>query len=260
MNNNERNENPVTSASEVSERLLRELMPKLGMEAKSPETRYRSKARMRYFLPRLAAVCAAVILLGALGIYLFTPAAFQDVTAGGDDQEATLDFSLSRSWLVDSVTAELDNVAVAVHQSDPGRYQIRVQRNGELTVNVRTVTGMESEKNVTVSSIDSEPPHLNGDEVTSGRMVIYFTDGDGSGIDWTSARAYYTDSEADLEDVRTDQRAGSVSFPFPAGGASVRISVADNCGNVTTVLLRVPEAAPASPTPSSNQEEQQEEQ
>ena len=51
------------SHGQADEELLSQIMPKLGMEASAPTGQYRRRARVKYLLPRVAAVCAAALFV-----------------------------------------------------------------------------------------------------------------------------------------------------------------------------------------------------
>lgn len=233
--NNDENIHSSPPAGE-SEELLRELMPKLGMEAAEPGQKYKNRARMRYFLPRLLAVCLAVAVFAAAAIYLFTPAAFRTLTVDETDPDApAVECTLSRVLILEGVVAKLDGRPVAAELLGPGHYRITPRTNGELVITARTVTGRETVQTVTISSIDSEPPHVERDEAAGGFITIWFTDGDGSGVDWSSVSVTDAATGQPLEGVETDSAEGFVRFPFPS--VSARIRVGDHSGNTTAVLL-----------------------
>ncbi len=58
------------SHGHADEELLREIMPRLGMEASAPTGQYRRRARVKYLLPRVAAVCAAALFVVAAALQL----------------------------------------------------------------------------------------------------------------------------------------------------------------------------------------------
>lgn len=246
-------------SSDDSRELLRELMPKLGMEAAEPGQKYKTRAMLRYFLPRLAAVCVAVALLAALGIYLFTPSSIQQVSVQEVAGKLTVDLKLSRVLLLESVTAKLDGRPVVATMVEPGHYQIEPDANGVLDITVRTVTGRETAESLTISSIDDEPPHVVSDTAEGDDIVICFSDGDGSGIDWTTLQATDVRTGGDYAVELVDEAQGRIRLPFP--DQALRISLSDNSGNHVSVLLEVhpaqasqPDQAPESPAPIGSDE------
>lgn len=236
MNNDENYEKP--RMPDRQSELLRELLPKLGLESAEAQKKYRKKFLMRYFVPRLLAVCLAVALFTALGIYLFSPAAFLEVTEQQSPTGCTVDVRLGRKWLVESVMAELNGVPVEARQLEPGAYRVETAANGELVLTATTFAGRVSTESVTVAGIDTQPPHLARDEVIDGRIHIYFEDEE-AGVDWQSVRVTDAASGEALDGVETDGEAGFVSFPFPA--SSARVYLEDGAGNPLTVLLTIPQ-------------------
>ena len=216
--------------------LLREMMPKLGLEpGNTGGAPSRRAVAWRYFLPKAALVLAVVLLAVGAWALLCVPAAFEDVAADSGDGSVAVDFSLRMTPLLDSVTAELDGVPVKVEMLNAGRYRIDAPKNGLLTLTARTFAGRVTTYDVPVDGVDETAPALVRDTVQDGVIVLYLADEGGSGVDWRSVSVTDAETGAALESVELDEQAGSVRFPFPASPA--RVSASDKRGNLMTVLL-----------------------
>lgn len=224
------------SSPEGGERLLQELMPKLGLETAQPGGRYKRQARAGYILPRVLAVCLLAGLLAVLVTCLLLPVQFRDVAVTEAPSGATVDFRVGRRWLLESVTAVQDGAPVPVELLDMGVYRLETARNGRLVVTARTFTDRITQWETAVDCVDKEPPHIDHDEVVDGQMCIYLTDGEnGSGIAWETLRATYAGSGESFQVDEIDQQALCVRFLFPS--ENVRLYVEDNNGNPLSMLL-----------------------
>lgn len=228
-------ENNEYSPPDDEQELLKDLMPKLGMETTAPTGKYKTQARVKYLLPRVLIVAAALAVAFFLGSYLTRPAEFHNVSVREDPTSVEVDFDVDRLLLLESVTATLDGKPAAVTREDMGSYQVSVQKNGELAICTRTFTGKESTQTISVDAIDDEPPHMTDSNLEDGVLTIYFTDGDGTGIDWESIRATSADSGEPfaLDDINPEEE--YVRFPFP--DHSLRIYLEDHNDNPLSVLL-----------------------
>lgn len=216
--------------------LLREMMPKLGLEpGQTGGAPHRRAAAWRYILPRLALVLAAVLMAVGVWALLGLPASFDDVTADSGDGSVAVRFSVTMASLLDSVTADLDGVPVKVEMLDAGTFQVDAPKNGALTLTARTFAGRVTTYDVPVEGVDETPPTFAHDRVQDGAMVLTLTDEGGSGVDWRSVSVTDTQTGAALENVELDEQTGSIRFPFPDG--PTRLSASDRRGNATAVLL-----------------------
>lgn len=236
MNNGENHPNPRASAVPDQE-LLRQLMPQLGMKATEPKRRYKTMARVRYLLPKVLTVCAVAAVAVFAWFYLRSPSEFYGLTVTEGPESATVRFDVDRVLLLESVTARLDGQPVNVENESAGSYSVTVGKNGELVITARTFTGRQTQTRAAVTAIDDEPPHISGHTLTDGEMAITFTDGSGSGIDWSTLQAVdaATGESFPIEDV--DEQNDTVRFPFPE--SSLRLSLKDNAGNPLSVLLQL---------------------
>ncbi len=236
MNNSENYSNPKPSGAPDQE-LLRELMPQLGMEATEPKKRYKAQARLRYLLPKVLTVCVVAALAVFAWFYLQSPSEFYNVTVTEGPESATVAFDVDRVLLLESVTAQLDGRPVDVDYETIGSYKVDVDKNGDLAITARTVTGRQSETHATVSAIDDKPPHISDHELTGGEMTISFTDNGGSGIDWSSFQAVNADTGESFQVEDIDEQADCIRFPFP--DSSLRFSLSDKAGNPLSVVLEL---------------------
>lgn len=246
MNNTECNSN---SSSSPPDELLREMMPKLGLEAKAPSERYIRQARAQWFVPKLLVALSAILLSVMAAVLLTLPVRFRDVTLLEASDGAALDFRLDRRLLFESVTATLNDRPLYLTQVKPGVYHLEVTSNGELTVLARTFTGQVTPLTMTVDCVDQDPPFLKDDLVFGGYLYIYISDGTGencSGVNWDSLQVTYIPEEGpngapsdkeemsddqpeQVEGVEVDEQVGFLRLPSP--DRSVRIYVEDNRGN-----------------------------
>lgn len=217
------------------EALLREMMPKLGLEPQTSAANNRAEAWKRYYVPKLLLTLAAVLLAAAAAVWLFSPASFREVEAVNAPSGVTVRFTVSKPALLDSVTADLDGTPVQAENLSPGCYQLEARKNGLLTLTARTFAGRSVQTALRVADVDDEAPSVSRDLVRGGNMYIYFEDSGGSGIDWQSASVTDVETGQALAEVETNEEEGYIRFPFPDKPA--RISVADQNGNPLTVLL-----------------------
>lgn len=229
--------------SASNDRLLQEMMPKLGLQASVPAERYKNKTRVRYYLTRVLAVCLAVLLAGAAVLVLTLPVRISDVKMTERYDRADVEFRVDRLLLFESVTATLDSRPLIVMPLAEGRYQVEVEKNGELTVVARTFTGRSTVLSLPVDCIDDDPPFVQEDHLSEGYIYVYVSDGDGdgcSGINWDSVRVTYIDSGGTVAGTETDESGGYVRLPLPE--VSVRIYLEDNNGNPLSLRLDRPQS------------------
>lgn len=235
MNINENIQNErVPSPEEEREALLRELMPKLGMQSQAPAMKNRAEAWRKYLLPKLLAVLVAL----GVGAWLFSPVSFKKVEAVAADGGVTVDFSVSKAVLLDSVSAEMAGAPVGTETLSPGSYRVEAPKNGTLTLSARTFFGQVTETTLNITAVDAEPPTVREDELRDGEMYIYLAD-DGSGVDWGSVKVSDAATGRALDGLDVNEAEDFIRFPFP--DAPARVSVADNSGNPLTVLLQLTE-------------------
>lgn len=238
MNNNENSE--YTPSPGGSEELLQELMPKLGIEKAQASGRYKNQARVRYYLPRVLIACVVVAALVGVAAVLLLPATIQDISTTEASDRLTVDLSVGRWPLLESVTAEMDGLPVAVTRREPGSYELVLRRNGELLITASTFMGKSTSTSLTVDCVDDQPPRLDHHERLGGDIYIYLTDGeDGSGLNWDTLKATVAATGEDYPVDEVDEQAGLVRFAFPE--QSVRLHVEDNNGNPLSVLLELSE-------------------
>lgn len=225
------------------DRLLQEMMPKLGLKASVPKEQYKNKTRVRYFLSKVLAVCLAVLAVGAIALLLTLPVRISDVKMTARYDQADVEFHVDRRLLFESVTATLDSRPLIVMPLADGRYHVEVEKNGELTVVARTFTGRSTVLSLPVDCIDDDPPFVQEDHLSEGYIYVYLSDGDGggcSGINWDSVRVTYIDSGGTVAGVETDESGGYVRLPLP--DVSVRIYLEDNNGNPLSLRLDRPQS------------------
>lgn len=240
MNNDANYSSTVTSPP--GNELLQEMMPKLGLEATEPTGRYRTKARVKYLLPRVLLACAALLLIAAAAVLLLLPIRFSDVEMTEMPDRAELEFRLDRLPLFESVTAELDGRPLVVTPLDTGLFHVEADKNGELTVVARTFTNRSTTITMTVDCVDDAPPFVDHDLLFGGYLYIYLSDGDGencSGVNWDSVQTTYAATGEPFEDAEIDQQLGYVRFPL--ADESVRVYVEDNNGNPLSLRMDRPQ-------------------
>lgn len=233
MNNSENYPNPGAPDQE----LLRELMPKLGMEATEPKSRYKNRLRLRFLLPKVLVLCALAAALFFVVSYGLTPSQVRDVQMSGSPEQAEAVFNVDRVLLLESVTARLNGMLVAVENQSVGSYKISVDKNGTLVINTRTFTGRESQTELTVDCIDEEPPHISSHKLADGVMTICFTDNGGAGIDWQTLQATDMVTGESFDVAQIDEQNDLIRFTFP--NDSIRFTLSDCNGNPLAVVLEM---------------------
>lgn len=235
--NNSGNYFDLDASAAPDPELLRELMPKLGLEATEPKYRYKNQLRLRLLLPRVLLLCVLAAVLFFVVSYALTPARVQDMQIDEGASKVEIAFDTDKVMLLESVTAQMNGMPVAVQHETMGSYKIEVDKNGQLEITARTFTGRESVTEVAVTSIDDEPPHISDHSLDGEDMVITFTDNGGSGIDWQSLQATLAASGESFEIPVIDEQNQLIRFPFP--DESVRITMTDNNGNPLAVMLEL---------------------
>ena len=247
----ENNSRPVSAVPD--QQLLRELMPKLGLEATEPKGRYKNQLRLRYLLPKALIVCVLAALVMFACYYALSPARVSNLRVSGGADRVAVEFDVNKTLLLESVTAQLDGRPVDVEYQTVGSYKVDLDKNGELVIGARTFTGGQSQTQMTVNSIDDEPPHISDHELTDGQMCIYFTDNGGTGIDWSTLRASEAATGRSFEIPEVNEEAAYIRFPFPS--SSIRITLEDNNQNPLAVLLELVQADGTAAPPELAEEE-----
>lgn len=226
------------SKSGDGKELLNDLTDQLGIEGSGATDTYKKQARSKYFWPRLAFFLILLAVIVVVVICLLLPVRFHDVETQESPSAMTVDFGVDRLLLLDSVTATLDDHGITVDELDAGKYQVSVDRNGELVITARTFMGKETSQSFTVACVDDEPPHIASHEKRINFLYIYITDGEnGSGINWDTLNATYADSGEHYDIATVNEEEGYIRLLFPK--QSIRIYVEDMNGNPLSMLLEL---------------------
>lgn len=221
---------PAPPADE-SDVLLGRIMDDLELPASGAQQRrqYHRSARLQFLAPR-AAVTAAIVLLIALPLWmLLRPVRIgpvqQQAVDGGRVQRVELTV---RGPLLLQLSARLDGVPLAVTHLQGDTYLVEARRNGTLLLEADPMIGRLVTHTVSVTGVDDEKPHIVSDRREDDVVVIFFSDGDGSGVDWGGITATRDNGEP-YSSLLVDGSAECVRLAMPT--ETLHITVPDRCGN-----------------------------
>lgn len=228
---------PPAPPAEESEVLLGRILKDLELTAPGEQQRrrYHRSTRLRFLAPR-AALTGAALLLGALLLWLlFRPVSIgpvqQQMVDGGAAQKVEITV---RGPLLLQLSAQLDGAPVAVTHLRYHTYLVEARRNGTLLLAVDPMLGYPVNQTVVIDGVDDERPHIASDTREGSVVVIYLTDGDGSGVDWGGITAVL-DSGESYPGLLVDGSAGCVRLTMP--DEPLHLTVPDRCGNVLHATL-----------------------
>ena len=192
----------------------------------------------RYFFKTAVIVCGTILFLLFFIPGTVVPAPISDISAApiADSGSATVNFRINSLVPLREISAVLNNKPVEVLQESYQGYSVEVEENGYLLLEVETVTGMTSSQNILIDSLDDEVPQIVKHEKSGDGIIIYLSDGDGSGIDYANITAYYQETAQPVLPTAFSETKGYVVFEYPK--AAIYIEIPDKAGNKITSILK----------------------
>ncbi len=222
---------------DASERLFEKITQELDIQPKEKRRRrnYRAEATFLYAAPKIAALLLVMAALLFLLAEVTTPSTVKDLDRTPTKNGERISFSVTRPMMVDSVSASLNGRDLPVGQ-EAESYWVNITENGDLDLQLQSILGNVWTTRMFISGLDTQTPHLAGYETEGTMLRIYLTDGeDGSGIDWSTAGAYYTGSGEAYPIEGTDEAESAILLSIPQVPVTVRVS--DRKGNELSVSV-----------------------
>lgn len=227
-------------SKEQADKLLGQIMSDLELEESSeyPRSSYRSFVLRRYIIKKAAGLAAAAaILLGLLpGIVLPASATVVSAAVLEDGSRAHVEFRVNCLIPAQHIKASINQKVLDVSQAGYQKYSVDVEENGYLLFEVTSASGIKSTQSISIEELDEEPPHITKHYKSGGKITIYLTDGDGSGVDYDNISAYLPETRETIKPYYSNEEKGYTVLPYP--GLDMYITIPDNNGNETTALLQ----------------------
>ena len=216
------------------EALLDQLLSELQLENRiSPgkKQRYRRVLLRQYVVKHAARLACLVFAAALLAPGTVVPASVSEVSAApaSDASSVQVSFRVDGLIPVREITAQINEHSLSVESSSYQNYQITVEENGYLLLDIYSATGLHSSHSMEISGIDEEAPVVTSHQLEDGELILWISDGDGVGIDYDSITAQLEGSGAKTAPSRIDASIGCVAFPAPQ--QAMLITIADKNGN-----------------------------
>lgn len=171
------------------------------------------------------------------------PSSITNVSAATSDDmsSASVKFSINSLIPVDRISATLNNSSLTIKEYGYQKYSVDVSENGSLLLEVYTITGLYSSQSVQIDSIDDQAPHIKKHSLDNGNIKIYLTDGDGTGVNFSTASSYVPDTGTYQKPLAVNEEEGYVIFSYPEN--ETYITVSDKNGNQMTAVLSPPKSS-----------------
>lgn len=228
-------------APEQADRLLNHILDDLHLEYEIGSGRrkrkYRRIAVRRYAVKRAAAAACAVLLIVLLAPGTVVPASVSHVSAAPatDSSSVQISFQVDTLIPVQDVTAQINERSLSVESSGYQQYQVMVEENGYLLLDIYSVTGMHTSHGMEITGIDSEAPVIVSHERQDNLILIYVSDGDGVGVDYNSISARTSATEEPVSPAWCDEISGCIAFAVPE--EPILIQIPDKNGNYRVLSL-----------------------
>lgn len=230
---------PLTKeqADILLQQILDEIHPKPVSSQKLQKKSCRRIVLQRYFSRRIAAAVCAVLAVFLLAPGTVIPAAVSHVSAAPASNAASMQISFQVDTLipVQEVTAQINEHSLPVESNGYQKYQLTVEENGWLLLDICSVTGMRSSHKLEISGIDTEAPTVISHEQQNGFILIYVSDGDGVGVDYDAVTAYTESDGNTVSPAWCDESFGCVAFSIP--DEPILIQIPDKNGNYRILSL-----------------------
>lgn len=199
------------------------------------------KSIRRYWkslFPTAVAVVSMLVVIMYLLPGTVTPAPISEVEAEPqqDASSVTVNFQINSLVPLKDVSAQLNHQPVPVKQESYQGYSVKVEENGYLLLEVETITGKKSTQDMIIDSLDCEAPTVVSHEMKDGKIILYLSDGEGSGIDYEAINAYDPNTSAKVLPDSFSETDGYVAFAYPE--TAVYIEIPDKAGNQVTFVLQ----------------------
>ena len=125
----------------------------------------------RYAVKRATVAACAVLLIVLLAPGTVVPASVSHVSAAPatDSSSVQISFQVDTLIPVQDVTAQINERSLSVESSGYQQYQVTVEENGYLLLDIYSVTGMHTSHGMEITGIDSEAPVI----VSHERQDVY---------------------------------------------------------------------------------------
>ncbi len=234
MSNSEIPKMDAASATRILENVFDECEMKpnsVPIEALSAYSSYRKE---RFALQKTIIVIAMILFL--LLPFLFISPSFKvGRSETGERNLPVYTVDVGSVLPVRSVVATLDGKPLPVYEKDAKHYTIEPTRNGRMIVKVGLVNYQKTEKQVNVTSVDSEGPDLVSSRADGKKVYLKLAD-KGIGVDFDAIYAL-SESGKHIRPLDIDEKNSEVVFGYPKGKTD--IYVPDNIGNILHLSLKL---------------------
>lgn len=233
-----RSNNIPPVSTKDAEKLFHRISEKLDLSipTRHPHHKAFNLLITKYYLSRFL-LFLFLITMFIFSIYILTaPASVQDlniIPISYDTQKVS--FQIPNSFWIKSMTAYQNNIPLPISE-DGDSYSIDVNENGVLLLEIETISHVRVQQEIIIQNIDKEAPHIESHYQNGNEIIIYLSDGNGSGIDWTQITAHTQDSNTPIFPIYYDASDGLVAFAYPK--EPIQITIPDMAGNDCTALLK----------------------
>ena len=123
--------------------------------------------------------------------------------------------SLIHIFPVKDVTAEINEHSLSITDNGYQQYEVTVEENGYLLLDVYSATGMHSSHGMEITGIDTDAPAVIGHSSQGDLIIIQISDGDGVGVDYDSITAYTEASGYPVSPAWCNEAEGTIAFTVP---------------------------------------------
>lgn len=225
---------------EQAEKLLNNIKQDLQMSEDPASTRkrpYYHRILRKYIIKNAVVLACVFLLLFLIMPGTVVPASVSTVSAApSTDQSSTsVEFEISSLFPVQKINAHINEKELDIEKVGYQHYSVDVEENGYLLLEVYSITGLYFSHSVEIDSIDDEAPHIVSHHPEGNNIIVYVSDEDGVGIDYSSITTYATGTGEYQKPIRYDEDEGYIVLNYPESTTYIMIS--DKNGNEMTAVL-----------------------
>lgn len=220
--------------------LLDHILDDLHLERDTAPRRKKNYRRIvvrRYVIKRAAVLTCTALLIFALAPGTVVPASVSHVSAApaSDSSSVQICFQVDTLIPVKDVTAEINEHSLSVSDNGYQQYEVTVEENGYLLLDVYSATGMHTSHGMEITGIDTDAPVIIDHSRQDDLIIIQLSDGDGVGVDYDSITAYTEVSGQPVSPVWCNEAEGTIAFAVPE--ETILIRIPDKNGNYRMLSL-----------------------
>lgn len=183
------------------------------------------------------AICLALLLF-LPGTVM--PTSFSKVSAASinNGQMARVEFYIDCLFPVQTISASINNKVLDINTKGYQHYSVDVPENGQLLLEVASLTGIRHTENILIDSIDDTAPDIVNYVIDDHTITIYLTDNAGSGVDYSKITAYSPALNERI--IPADYNEAKNYVIFPLSETQLYITIPDKNGNEKLAVLTPP--------------------